>query len=85
MKVLMPGALLSYTGDAEVEAKGGTLGALFADLDARYPGLRFRVIDEQDHFRANMRCFINGYQSFDLAHPLTEQDEVAVIQALRGG
>jgi sulfur-carrier protein len=85
MKVQMPGALLSYTGAAEVEAGGATLAELFADLDARYPGLRFRVIDEQDRFRPNMRCFVNGLQTFDLHCPLSKQDEVTLIQALRGG
>lgn len=85
MKVLMPGALLSYTGTAEVVAEGTTLAGLFADLDARYPGLRFRVIDEQNCFRPNMRCFVNGCQTFDLDHPLSGQDEITLIQALRGG
>ncbi len=85
MKVQMPGALLSYTGAAEVEAEGSTLAELFADLEARYPGLRFRVIDEQDRFRPNMRCFVNGSQTFDLDAPLDENDEVTLIQALRGG
>lgn len=85
MKVLIPGALLSYTGSAEVEAGGSTLAELFADLDHRYPGLRFRVIDEQDRFRPNMRCFVNGRQSFELDHALSGTDEVALIQALRGG
>ena len=85
MRVLIPGVLLSYTGADEVEAEGDTLAELFADLDARYPGLRFRVIDEQEHFRPNMRCFVNGSQTFDLSHELAEQDEVMLIQALRGG
>ena len=85
MKVLIPGALLSYTGRPEVEAEGTTIGELFADLDHRFPGLRFRVIDEQDRFRRHMRCFINGSQSFNLGQPLTEGDEVVLIQALSGG
>ncbi len=43
MKVLLPAALTSYTRASRVEADGGTLTELFADLDRRYPGLRFRV------------------------------------------
>ena len=85
MKVMIPGALLSYTGASEIEAAGGTLAELFGDLDARYPGLRFRVIDEQDCFRPNMRCFVNGRQSFDLGHRLSMDDEIVLVQALRGG
>ena len=85
MKVQLPGALLSYTGAAEVEAEGGTLAELFASLDTRYPGLRFRVIDEQNRFRPNMRRFVNGRQIFDPGLPLTGNDTVTLIQALRGG
>ena len=82
---MMPGALLSYTGAAEVEASGETLAALFDDLDAQFPGLRFRVIDEQDRFRRHMRCFVNGAQQYDLAWPLAATDEIMLIQALSGG
>ena len=85
MKVLIPSPLQSYTGALEVEAEGATLAELFADLDARYPGIRFRVIDEQDRFRRHMRCFVNGAQEFDLARPLSDEDEVIIIQALSGG
>ena len=30
------------------------------DLDARFPGLRFRVIDEQDRIRRHMRIFVGA-------------------------
>jgi len=85
MIVGIPGALYSYTGASDVEAEGGTLGALIADLDRRYPGLRFRIIDEQDRFRRHIRCFVNGVQSFDLDQPLSGDDEVVLVQALSGG
>ncbi|MCW5663236.1 MAG: MoaD/ThiS family protein [Piscinibacter sp.] len=85
MKVLMPGALRSYTGAAQVEADGATLDALFADLDRRYPGLRFRVVDEQGLLRPNMRLFVNGRGVRDLALPLAPEDFVAVVLALSGG
>ena len=85
MKVLIPSPLLSYTRTNRVEASGGTMAEMLLDLDRQFPGLRFRVIDEQDRFRPNMRCFVNGCQTFDLEHPLSAQDEVTLIQALRGG
>ncbi|MBL8348161.1 MAG: MoaD/ThiS family protein [Rubrivivax sp.] len=85
MKVLIPGALRSYTGEAQVEATGGTLDALFADLDRRYPGLRFRVVDEQGQLRPNMRLFVNGLGVRDLEHALRPDDFVAVVLALSGG
>ncbi len=66
MKVLIPSPLRSYTGRAWVEAEGATLGELLADLDRRYPGIRFRMIDEQDRMRRHVRFFVNGDATFDL-------------------
>lgn len=85
MKVLIPGALTSYTGAPQVEATGATLDALFADLDRRYPGLRFRVVDEQNRLRPNMRIFVNGVGVRDLQQALQRDDFVAVVLALSGG
>jgi sulfur-carrier protein len=85
MKVLIPGALRSYTRASHVEAAGDTLDALFADLERRYPGLRFRVIDEQNLLRPNMRVFVNGVGVRELHHALQPDDFVAVVLALSGG
>jgi len=52
MKVLIPDPLRSYTQERrQVEAGGATLGEVLADLDRRFPGIRFRMIDEQDSIR----------------------------------
>ena len=85
MKVLIPGALRSYTHESHVDAVGDTLDELFADLDRRYPGLRFRVVDEQNRLRPNMRIFVNGIGVRELRHALQPHDFVAVVQALSGG
>lgn len=85
MKVLIPSALRSYTGASHVEAVGDTLLGLFADLDHRYPGLRFRVVDELDRLRPNMRIFVNGLGVRDLDHALRPDDFVAIVLALSGG
>lgn len=85
MKVLIPSPLRSYTKAREVDATGATLAELLADLDRRYPGLRFRVIDEQDKMRAHIRFFVNGEQVFDMTRSLRPTDAVQIVQALRGG
>jgi molybdopterin converting factor small subunit len=85
MKVLIPSPLRSYTKEREVEACGATLTELLADLDRQYPGLRFRMIDEQDNMRPHIRFFVNGEQVFDLTRSLTAADEVQIVQALSGG
>lgn len=85
MKVLIPTPLHSYTHAGEVEARGATLAELLADLDRQFPGIRFRMVDEQDRLRPHMRCFVNKQQVFELSRPLGEGDAVAIVQALSGG
>lgn len=85
MRVHIPSALRSYTQRAEAEASGATLGALLADLERACPGIRFRMIDEQDRIRPHIRIFVNGEQVRDLAQALQPTDEVIIVQALSGG
>ena len=85
MKVLIPSPLRSYTGASAVEAVGATLGELLDDLERRYPGIRFRMIDEQERMRRHMRFFVNGEPTFDLGLPVSSDDEVCIVQALSGG
>ena len=85
MKVVIPAALRSYTQQSEAEASGSTLSAVLADLDRAYPGIRFRMIDEQNRIRRHIRVFVNGDQVRDLSQPLRTTDEVVIVQALSGG
>ena len=85
MQVLIPSALRSYTRVSRVEAAGTTLGEVLADLDRQFPGLRFRMVDEQDRMRPHMRVFVNGQALHDLALPLQPGDDVSIVQALSGG
>lgn len=85
MKVHIPSALRSYTESAEAQASGATLAAVLADLDRRYPGIRFRMVDEQERIRRHIRVFVNNQQVHDLSQPLRETDEVVIVQALSGG
>lgn len=85
MRVLLPTPLLSYTQRREVAARGGTLDEVLLDLDRQYPGIRFRMVDEQDRIRPHVRVFVNGEQEFALERALVESDVVQVVQALSGG
>jgi molybdopterin converting factor small subunit len=85
VKVLVPSPLHSYTGASEVDAEGSTLAEVLADLDRRHPGLRFRIVDEQDRMRPHVRFFVNGEQQFDLGRRLAPGDSVQIVQALSGG
>ena len=86
VRVLIPGPLRSYTADAAVvSADGESLGAVVGDLDRRYPGMRFRVIDEQGAIRRHIKFFVNGVQAMNLEPPLRDDDEVMIVCALSGG
>jgi molybdopterin converting factor small subunit len=68
-----------------VEAAGATVGELLAELDRRYPGIRFRMIDEQDGIRPHVRIFVNRESVAGLERALAPSDEVQILQALSGG
>jgi sulfur-carrier protein len=85
MRVLIPSSLRSYTKRMWVEANGATLRDVLADLERQFPGIRFRMIDEQDRMRANMRFFVGGTPTFDLERALRAGDELHIVQALSGG
>lgn len=85
MRVLIPSPLRSYTQHSWVEADGATLGAVLDDLERRYPGIRFRMINEQDRMRPHVRFFVRGEPVFDLGLRLAPDDEVLIVQALSGG
>ena len=85
MKVLIPSALRSYTESSHAIASGTTLAGVLLDLDRQYPGIRFRMIDEQEHVRRHIRIFINGEQVNALSQPLSATDDVVIVQALSGG
>ena len=86
MNVFVPTPLRSYTGGAgEVEAQGGSLRELLSDLDRRYPGIRFRMIDEQDGIRPHIKIFVNQEQARTIDRALGDRDEIQIICALSGG
>jgi molybdopterin converting factor small subunit len=86
VKVRIASPLHSYTGQrSEVEATGATLAELLADLDRRHPGLRFRIVDEQDRVRPHVRIFVNRVVAPRLDLAIGDGDEVHILQALSGG
>jgi molybdopterin converting factor small subunit len=86
MKVYVPSPLSSYTREAStVEAEGASVAELMADLDRRYPGLRFRIVNEQDEIRRHIKIFVNREQVRTLSVPLGKRDEVMIVCALSGG
>lgn len=87
MIVRVPGLLRSYTNGAESVDIG--CAAVLADaleaLDARFPALRFRVVDEQGTIRPHIKMFIDGELAPGLDTPAGNARELMIVGALSGG
>jgi molybdopterin converting factor small subunit len=78
--------LRSYTeGRAVVEAHGATVRELLTDLDRRYPGIRFRMIDEQDRVRTHIRLYVDTTPVSALDQAVERGQTLHLICALSGG
>lgn len=88
-RVAIPSQLVSYTKarmvTVEVAAQEARLADVFAALDARYPGIRFRVVDEGGRVRPHMQVFVGNRVERDPAARLHAGDEVMIVGALSGG
>jgi molybdopterin synthase sulfur carrier subunit len=87
LTVRVPGLLRSYTeGAATVELPCcATLAETMRALDARYPGIRFRIVDEQDALRPHIKFFVDGTLVRDLDAPMAAARELMIVGALSGG
>ena len=86
MRLRIPTPLRSYTeGAKEVDVEGATVDELLRALDERFPGIRFRVVDEQGRLRKHMKVFVNEESVRDLDSALEPTDYVTLMQALSGG
>jgi sulfur-carrier protein len=89
VSVRIPTILRSLTGGAaEVTAEHGTLREVLADLDASYPGLSGRILDDS----GRLRRFVNVYVGDEdvrfasgLDTPVPAGSRVSVIPAVAGG
>ena len=86
MKVRIPTPLRSYTGQrAVVEGHGGTVAEVLDDLDRQFPGIRFRMVDEQGRLRQHMKIWVGEDPARELSAEVGDADEVTIMQALSGG
>jgi hypothetical protein len=84
LTVFIPTQLRTYTnGATSVRASGATIDEALRDLDARHPGIRFRIIDEQNRIRDHVRIFADGERALTTSSPV--KSEVHVFGALTGG
>jgi len=87
--VRVPTILRTYTGGAgEVTTVGGTLAEVLAALDAQYPGIAGRVLDDD----GKVRRFVNVYVDDEdvrfadgVATATPDGVTISVIPAVAGG
>ncbi|MCY3918913.1 MAG: MoaD family protein [Chloroflexi bacterium] len=87
--VRIPTPLRKLTQEQDVvDASGATLAAVVVDLEASYPGLQDRLIDETGEIRRFVNVFVNGedVRFLDgLGTAIGEGDEVSIVPAVAGG
>jgi len=86
LKVYLPSPLYSYTGGKSlVEARGDTIREVLAALDAQYPGMAFRMVDEVGHLRRHIRIFVDERPEEDLDTKVQDPMVLHIVAALSGG
>jgi sulfur-carrier protein len=88
-KVRIPTPLRKLTqGNEEVAAEGATIGALLADLEQKYPGIKEKICDD----KGQVRRFVNIFQNDEdirylqnLETPIKDSDEISIVPAIAGG
>ena len=87
--VLIPAPLRRYTsGEAKVTAGGATVAELISNLDATYPGIRDRIVENDGQIRRFVNVFVNGnnVRKLDGADTaIKDGDEVGIVPAMAGG
>lgn len=87
--VRVPTPLRKLTnGKEEVIAVGATVGELLADLEAKCPGIKERILDEKGSVRRFVNIFWNDEDIRFLRNldtPVQETDEISIVPAIAGG
>jgi len=68
-----------------IEVNASTVGEGIAALDHRFPGIAFRIVDEQNQIRPHMNVFLGEENVRDLSTPITMDAEIYIVGALSGG
>ena len=88
-KILIPTPLRSYTAKRDVvEAEGGTVGELLANMTAEYTELRKHLYTEEGKLRHFVNIYVNDDDIRYLEReqtPVTADDTVSIIPSVAGG
>ena len=88
-KVRIPTPLRKLTNNEElVEVNAATIGGAIAELQARFPGIKERLVDETGGIRRFVNVYVNEEDIRFLQNQetaLKEGDEISIIPAIAGG
>jgi molybdopterin synthase sulfur carrier subunit len=88
-KVRIPTPLRKLTNNEElVEVNAATIGSAIQELQARFPGISERLVDEKGEVRRFVNVYVNEEDIRFLQNqntPLKEGDEISIIPAIAGG
>lgn len=86
VRVFLSTHLRDYTQQrGQVEAEGATVAQVLAAVERTYPGLRFRIVDEQDQIRPHINIFVGQDRVTTLNAPVGPGEDVHLLAALSGG
>ena len=89
VNVRVPGPLRRLTaGSSQVEVEGGTVTEVLANLEARHPGFRERLYDNDGKLRQFINIYVNDADiRFGgwLDTPVAAGDDISIVPAVAGG
>jgi len=86
VRIRVAALLYSYTaGQKLVEVEATTVGEALNAMDRQFPGIAFRIVDEQQQIRPHMNVFVNEENVRDLNLATKTGDEIYIVGALSGG
>ncbi|MBI3099052.1 MAG: MoaD/ThiS family protein [Planctomycetes bacterium] len=87
--VRIPAPLQKMTAmQSEVECAGATVGACIESLEAKYPGIKAKLCDEQGKVRRYLNLYLNDQDIRMLQSeetPVKSGDHLSIIPAIAGG
>ena len=86
VRVRLAPLLYSYTGGRKVvDVEAATVGEAVAAVDRLFPGVAFRLVDEQVRIRPHINIFLGEQNVRDLGTPVADGSEIYIVGALSGG
>ena len=87
--VRIPGPLRRITsGEEKVTVDDGTLSSCIVELEGRFPGIKERLLDEENQMRYFVNVYLNGEDVRfleGLETPTKDGDELSIVPAVAGG